>query len=531
MRQPSHASKRHASTNPNAPSRTRRTRGILRAHPSLTRSGLRLLRLVTRVVEAPYNAPVIKTKTIATLGPASSSETVVEQLIEAGIDVFRLNFSHGTLEDHAAAVKLIRKLADSHETALAIMGDLCGPKIRTGEIDEEHCLVNPGDMLIIERQPLIGNSRRISTTYAALVDEVQPDQRVLIDDGQIELLIESKTAEHVACRCIRGGILGTAKGVNLPDTELSTDALTAKDLIDVQWAIEQELDYLALSFVRDPRDLQRLRELLPADSCDMAIVSKIEKPQALEHLDAIIDASDAVLVARGDLGVEMPLTQVPLIQKDITRRCQSAGKPVIIATQMLQSMVDSSSPTRAEVSDVANAILDAADATMLSAETAIGEYPVESVLTMNSIAAEIEQYQQALAHDHDTHIEHRELRVASSLAHSARMLAQRLNPPLLAVWTQSGNSARILSKQRFSQPIVALTENPRTRNKLALNYGVIPILGPCPDNTLDMLNSLDRLLLDRGWVQREDLILVIAGTHFEHTGGNNALLIHRVGKP
>lgn len=473
---------------------------------------------------------MINTKTVATVGPAMASAEMLEKVLGAGVSVLRLNFSHGSLDEHERVLILIRRLAENRHTAVAVMGDLAGPKIRLGEVTADRSVVNTGDELAIQRQPIRGDNRRISTTYPRMIDEVQVGQRVLIDDGNILLKVERKTAEELICRCLHGGVLSDHKGVNLPDTTLSVPALTPKDLTDLAWAIEHQLDFVALSFVRHPDDLRDLKQRLRAAGSDVAVIAKIEKPQAIEHLDAIIDEADGILVARGDLAVEMEYEQVPPLQKDITVRCQRAGKAVIIATQMLQSMVNSPTPTRAEVSDVANAILDSADAVMLSAETAVGRFPAESVAYIQRIARETEAYQARLPRLYEPTVEHHDLPITAALAASARRLAERLNPPLVAVWTQSGSSAKLLSKHRFTQPIIALTENPRTLNKLALYYGVIPIRSTCPKDTGGMLAALDRILLDNRWVTPGDAIIVIAGTSFRHTGGNNALLIHKVGQ-
>ncbi len=477
---------------------------------------------------------MIKTKTIATVGPASSSADVLGRMIDAGIDVFRLNFSHGTLDEHKQVLDRIRAQAHERDTAIAIMGDLAGPKIRIGEVGSDPrsgagpCVIRRGDSLIIQRQSIVGDQRRLSTTWPDMLDDVQVGQRVLINDGHIQLRVEDKSTDEITCRCLHGGPLSSHKGINLPDTTLNVPALTPKDITDLAWAIEQQVDYLALSFVRHPDDVKALRERLNQAGSDIAIISKIEKPQAIEHLDDIIDQSDGILVARGDLGVEMELAEVPPLQKHITVRCQAAGKLVIIATEMLQSMVTSPTPTRAEVSDVANAILDTADAVMLSAESAIGEYPTKAVAVLQRICEKTEAYLNQSPQPPRETIEHRELKHTSFLAQSAKTLADRLDPPLVAVWTHSGNSARLLSKHRLKQPIIALTDNPRTLNKLALNYGVIPVSCPQPANTQAMLDQLDRTLIDNGWVKQGDTIIVIAGTRYQQTGGNNALLIHTV---
>jgi pyruvate kinase len=474
---------------------------------------------------------MIRTKTLATLGPATSSPEMIEALVAAGVDAVRLNFSHGTLEEHGRTLTQVRKVAAHLETPVAIVGDLSGPKIRIGRIDGTDAMLEQGASLVIQREPILGNATRLSTTFPALIDEAAVGDRVLINDGLIALVVEARRPDELHLRCLIGGLLSDHKGVNLPDTQLTIPALTDKDHQDAAWAIEQQLDYLALSFVRRADDVSDLRRILDGHCSDIQIIAKIEKPQAIDELDAIISAADGILVARGDLGVEMDLARVPILQKDMTRRCQAVGKPVIIATQMLQSMIDSPTPTRAETTDVANAVLDRTDAVMLSAETAVGRYPIESVQTMQRICSETEKYLDQVVpvamewHGQD------DLPITSSLASSARSLAESLRPPLLAVWTQSGASARLLSKQRFNCPIIALTEHSRTCNKLALHYGVTAVLTTCPPDTVAMLDCLDDILRARQWAREGDHVIVIAGTHFEHTGGNNALLIHEVGHP
>ncbi len=472
---------------------------------------------------------MIKTKTIATLGPASSAPEVLQALLEAGVDVVRLNYAHGTLEEHARALACTRELAARQDRAVAVLGDLAGPKIRIGMMDPQDRTLISGSTLVIQRQPILGTSSRLSTTHPGLIDQVAVGDRVLIDDGQILLTVCTVSADQITCYCSHGGLLSDHKGVNLPDSDLAVPALTDKDLRDLQWSIDHEVDYLALSFVRHPQDLRMLRERLRAAGSDIGVVAKIEKPQAVEHIQSIIEEADAVLVARGDLAVEMDHARVPALQKDITVRCLQSGKPVIIATQMLQSMVDSPTPTRAEVSDVANAILDSADAVLLSSETSVGHYPVEAVHWIQRTAAATEAYHARLPPPDPPQVHGTELEVTAAIAQCARTLARRLNPPLAAVWTHSGSSARLLSKHRFDQPIIALTQHPRTLGKLALYYGVRPVLATCPQTAAEMLQLLDGIVLQRGWAQPGDAIIVVAGTQFALTGGNNTLTIHRVG--
>ncbi len=480
-----------------------------------------------------YHALMIRTKTVATVGPATRSRDNLAALLDAGVDVLRLNFSHGTLAEHGAVLDQARSLALASDRAVAIMADLCGPKIRIGTIVGEKAIIVPGDTLVIQRGDINGSAERVSTNYPALIDEIRIHDRVLIDDGNIQLQVEVVRPDEVICRCTVGGELSNRKGVNLPDTPMSLPTLTPKDHTDLAWAIESQVDYVAVSFVRQASDIAYVRQLLREAGSDIHVLAKIETAQALDHLDDIIDQADGILVARGDLGVELELARVPLLQKDMTQRCRRVGKPVIIATQMLQSMVTAATPTRAETSDVANAVLDLADAVMLSAETAIGAHPMAAVETIQRICSATEAFQSNLQLDRRTEdrIEDRTLALTSHIALGAHVLAERIKPPLIAVWTCSGASARLLSKQRFNCPIVALTHDPRVRSKLALNYGVIPLCVECPDDPARMIRILDTELLATGLAEPGQPIIVIAGTHFAHTGHNNVLVVHQVGNP
>jgi len=472
-----------------------------------------------------------KTKIIVTIGPASCDEQTLTAFIEEGVDVLRLNFSHGTVSEHHQVLTNIRQVCQRTGAIVAVMGDLCGPKLRVGRIEGGRFTIEPGETITIQRQLDVGTRQRIGTNYPPLVDELEPQARIFIDDGNVRLRVVDKRADELVCTCELGGVIADHKGINLPDTALSTPALTHKDRADLEWAIANDLDYVALSFVRRPEDLQELRAILDERHSDIRVVAKIEKPQAIDHLSGIINEADAVLVARGDLGVEMDVARVPLLQKDITLRCQQVGKPVIIATQMLQSMIDSATPTRAEVSDVANAIFDAADAVMLSAESAVGKYPVQAVRMINRIARETEAFLArqpaaglgALAAPES-------LRVTSAVAHGASLVARELNAKLVAVWSETGNTARLLSKYRLPQPIVTLSPHERVCRQVAMNYGVIPVHAAQPANPEHMLRKLDELLTARGLAEPNDLILVIAGTQLHRPGATNNLLIHIVGR-
>ncbi len=347
---------------------------------------------------------MIRTKIVATMGPACGTVETLVRLFEAGVDVCRLNFSHGELGGHAVMLKLIREAAARFGQPVAILGDLGGPKIRLGKVADHDnsggMPIDVGDELIIQRESIVGQGRRVSTTYEQFVDDVQIGERVMIEDGLLRFVCTDKTASELRCNCTAGGILKSSKGINLPTSRVTVPSITDRDWECVDWAIDNDLDYLALSFVRKADDLKMLRWQLQRRHSPIHMIAKIEKAEALREIDQIIDAADGVMVARGDLGVEMDLAQVPIIQKDLVRKCRRAGKPVIVATQMLQSMIEQSSPTRAEVSDVANAIIDGADALMLSAETSVGKFPLLAVHTMTHVSEVTEEY---LANTEEVH--------------------------------------------------------------------------------------------------------------------------------
>lgn len=477
----------------------------------------------------PVTIHMIRTKFIATIGPASDSLETLGELLDAGVDVFRLNFSHGTLQQHALTYDRIRSVCRQRGMPAAVMADLCGPKIRVDPIEEDAFTLMPGDRIDIVSGHVVGDRTRISTNHPELVREVCVGHRVLIDDGAVRLRVEASLPDRLQCVCEVGGPVSTRKGINLPDSQLAMSALTAKDREDFAWAVQHGVDYVAMSFVRTAADLRELRELLPLSDDHCRLVAKIETVQAIEHLDEIIESTDVILVARGDLGVEMDLARVPLLQKEIARKCRLAGKPVIIATQMLQSMIESPTATRAEVSDVANAILDAADAVMLSAETSVGKFPVEAVRMLARIAEQTEDYLDRAAAS--TALDKNLLlpRVPTAVAHGANLLARDLDARLVAVWTQTGNTARLLSKCRLPMPVVGLSPDEHVCRRMAMYYGVIPVQLTREDEVLAMLADVDAMLLERGFASRGDMIVVIAGTRLLQVGSTNALLIHLVG--
>ncbi|MBN1344660.1 MAG: pyruvate kinase [Phycisphaerae bacterium] len=471
---------------------------------------------------------MIKTKILATIGPACNDDETLAEMFDAGLDAARLNFSHGSLADHMVALERVRRIARQRGVPVAVVGDLCGPKIRVGRVVADACELLAGQGIVIQRDECDGTAERIGTNHPAVVDDVAVGDPILIDDGLIRLRAKAKTADEIECEVEIGGTLRGNKGINLPDTAVSTPSLTDKDLADLDWAITHELDYVALSFVRDPDDIYELRRQLKERQCEMGVIAKIEKPQAVQHIDEIIEHSDAVMVARGDLGVEMDAARVPLIQKDIVLRCQRASVPVIIATQMLQSMVDSPVPTRAEVSDVANAILDGADVVMLSAETSIGRHPAQAVATMNRVARETEEFLARTSALREHRLATSSLRVTWAVVHGAEVLARQLGANLVAVWTESGFTARLLSKRHLPQTIVGLSSNERTCRRMGLLYGVRPLLATRPTVDSEMLMQLDKALDEQGLASSGDLIVVVSGTHLHEPGATNALLIHLV---
>lgn len=473
---------------------------------------------------------MIRTKIVATVGPASESAETIGELIEAGVDVLRLNFSHGTLDQHGRVLERIQSVRRSAGESVAVMGDLCGPRIRLDRIEGDAVEIRRGDRIDLVREHIVGSVSRLSTNQPEMIDRVAVGHRVLIDDGQVCLRVASSSSDCLSCTCEAGGTLGTRKGVNLPDSDMAFPPLTDKDKLDLTWALEAGIDYIALSFVRSGADVTALRDCMRESGPVCPIIAKIETPQAIDHLDEIIASADAVLVARGDLGVEMDATRVPLLQKEITRRCQRAGKPVIVATQMLQSMVHSATPTRAEVSDVANAILDSADGVMLSAETSVGAHPVASVRMMNRIAAQTEAYLADSGAFSRMDAEATAKPVTTAVAHGANLLARELAAKVIAVWTEQGETVRLLGKCRPNRPVVGLSPEASICRRMSLYYGVVPVCAARPKQSAAMLRAVDEILLSRKLAAVGDLIVVVDGTRLEGAGATNALLIHLVGQ-
>jgi pyruvate kinase len=472
---------------------------------------------------------MIKTKIIATLGPACDQKETIKPMIDNGVDIFRLNFSHGTLDAHAQLLENLNAVRAEHRHTTAVMGDLCGPKIRIGRIQPDGEILEAGDEVCIIHSEEEGNVNRFGTNYESFSKDVEVGHRVFIDDGQIALRVIRKDKEQTVCEVLVGGPLHSRKGINLPDTNVSIPSITERDWECVDWAIQHKVEFLALSFVRSSDEINQLKDYLNKAETDIKVVAKIETPQALTHLESIIKASDAVLIARGDLGVEMDLAEVPVIQKRITQSCRSLGKPVIVATQMLQSMIDSPVATRAEVSDVANAIMDLTDAVMLSGETSVGKYPLKAAQTIGRIARVTEEYLQQDEPTRHKTITKDELVLTAAIARSIDQIVDDISAKLVAVWSQTGTTVRLLSKERLNVPILALSSDQRTCNRMSLLYGVIPRCQPMPEDNNKFTQIVDNFIINRKWAQVGDKIVLLTGQPIGTAGATNAVIVHTVG--
>lgn len=464
-----------------------------------------------------------RTKIVCTLGPSTTSIDSIRGLAEAGMNVARLNFSHGTHHDHAQRIAVVRQVSKEMGKPISVLGDLQGPRIRIGSL-ERSIYMTPGDDVVLVREGQ-QSPGEIPVTYTALADDIKVGDRILIDDGLIELVTLEVAGGKVKARVIHGGEVKSNKGMNLPGVNVSAPSITEKDILDIQFAIEHEIDYLALSFVRTARDIEMLRSMLPND---LQIVAKIEKDAAMVEIEAIIEASDGVMVARGDLGVELPFEEVPVAQKTIIAVANRMGRPVITATQMLESMITNPRPTRAEVSDVANAILDGTDAIMLSAETAAGAYPRLAVEAMSRIIREVEQHPpQRDFRDRrkaPQGIVNTEVAIAAATVAAVRML----DAPLVVVITQSGFSARIVSSHRPPVPILVLTDNQRTFQRLQLLWGVIPHLVESRPSYTEMAQLGKPLTVELGLAKPGDRVIFTAGHPFGVPGTTNLLKVEVV---
>ena len=469
-------------------------------------------------------AYVPRTKIVCTLGPASATDDAIKGLIEAGMNVARLNFSHGTHSQHLETIAMVRRCAKELDCPVAILGDLQGPRIRVGDINGT-IHVEPGEDLVLVHEGL-EREGEIPITYDHLADDVHVGDRILIDDGLIELLAMEVNPPRVKARVVHGGPINPHKGLNLPAVHVSAPSITEKDIADVKFAVSQDLDYLALSFVRRARDIEELRTMLPKT---VLIVAKIEKDVALANIGSIIEASDGVMVARGDLGVELPFEEVPSAQKRIISLANQLQRPVITATQMLESMIENPRPTRAEASDVANAILDGTDAVMLSAETAAGAYPRLAVEAMRRIISEVERHPPAvMTRRSDKRDVNSAISTEAAIAAATTAAVGMLHAPLVVVFTKSGFSARVVSAHRPGVSILVLTDQPRTYRQLALVWGVIPVLVPHCENYDEMMARAKDAVVEKNLASKGDRIIVTAGVPFDVPGTTNLLKVETV---
>ena len=450
-----------------------------------------------------------KTKIITTIGPASQNIDVLRKLYEAGMDVVRLNFSHGSYDQHKETIECIRKTSELVGEPIPILMDLCGPKLRIGEV-EDNVVLKEGDIIFITTKEIKGNKDRISTNYDKLLEDIQPEEFILIDDGLLKLKVLEVNSKEAKCEVIYGGPLKSKKGINLPGVKMSIPSITEKDKRDLEFGLSQGADFVALSFVRSHTDILELRELMNKLGYSKPIVAKIEKPEAIKDLNAIIRETDMAMVARGDLGVELNTEEVPLLQKLIIERCNYYGRPVITATQMLESMINSPRPTRAEASDVANAVLDGTDAVMLSAETSVGLYPVETVKTMDNIIRKIEEKRKPLK-DFTFTLKDENYHLIDGMSKSACQLANDIKASAILVVTRTGRTAKLLSRYRPNTPIIAFTDSIDVIKQLNLVWGVKAeqIHGFADTDTT--LNNIKEHAHKLGLVRKGDLVIFVAG--------------------
>ena len=468
-----------------------------------------------------------RTKIVATLGPASQSANLIRSLIGAGMNVARLNFSHGDHSEHRATMECIRAVSAELGVPVGILQDLQGPKIRTGPIVQAPLKLLTGRSFTITTRTVPGTELLVSTTFRSLPGEVKPGDRILLADGAVELRVVDTTSDAVNCQVVQGGTINSQAGINLPGVSISAPSLTEKDIEDLQFGLELGVDFVALSFVRRPEDVIRAKQLIAAAGKAVPVIAKLEKPEAIQRLAEILAVSDGVMIARGDLGVELSAEAVPFLQKQIIAAANRQGIPVITATQMLESMIDHPRPTRAEASDVANAIFDGTDAVMLSAETAIGRFPIEAVAMMDRIAAEADQHFGAFGHQVGPVVGPRVF--AEVIAEAAKTSVTRLNASAVVARTRSGFTARLVSKFRPNAPILAATADLTVARQLSLVWGVVPIVVPNLGTLGDLTAQIDAGEFASGYISAGDTIVLTGSTLLTpHPGETNSLQVHRV---
>ncbi|MET0424131.1 MAG: pyruvate kinase [Actinoplanes sp.] len=465
-----------------------------------------------------------RVKIVCTMGPATSTPERMLGLVEAGMDVARMNFSHGSHEDHQKVYDLIRSAAAETGRAVAVLADLQGPKIRLGKFANGPHTWATGDLVTITSEEILGTPDRVSCTYKKLPQEVKAGDRLLIDDGKVAVEVTAVEGNDIRCLVVEGGPVSNNKGVSLPNVAVSVPAMSEKDAEDLRFALGLGVDLVALSFVRSPDDIKLVHEIMTEEGRTVPVIAKVEKPEAVEHLEAIVLAFDGVMVARGDLGVELPLDQVPLVQKRAVQLCRENAKPVIVATQMLDSMIENSRPTRAEASDVANAVLDGTDAVMLSGETSVGKYPVLTVTTMAKIVTTTEGGEipvPRLQHDPRTH--------GGALTVAASQIARNIGAKALVAFSQTGDTVRRLSRLHCELPLYAFTPVPAVRDQLAMSWGVETFLTDFVEHTDDMFRQVEDKMLGLGLAKPGDYVVVVAGSPPNAPGSTNTLRVHQLG--
>ncbi|MGW7403723.1 pyruvate kinase [Streptomyces sp. NPDC054833] len=471
-----------------------------------------------------------RAKIVCTLGPATDSYDQIKALVEAGMDVARFNLSHGSYAEHEERYQRVRKAADESGRSVGVLADLQGPKIRLGRFAEGPVLLERGDSFVITVEPgAEGDRNQCGTTYSGLAADVTPGERVLVDDGKVCLEVTSVDGPRVHTVVVEGGMVSDHKGLNLPGVAVSVPALSEKDEADLRWALRTGCDVIALSFVRSGKDVEDVHRIMDEEGRRLPVIAKVEKPQAVEAIDDIVAAFDGLMVARGDLGVEMPLEQVPIVQKRAIKLAKRNAKPVIVATQMLDSMIDNSRPTRAEASDVANAVIDGTDAVMLSGETSVGKYAVETVRTMARIVEAAEE--DILAKGLSPLTERNKPRTqGGAVARAAAEMGDFLSAKFLVAFTASGDTARRLSRYRSPIPLLAFTPEQATRSQLSLTWGVETFLGPHVGSTDAMVDQVDELLLKYGRCQKGDIVVITAGSPPGVSGSTNMVRVHHIGE-
>ena len=466
-----------------------------------------------------------RAKIVCTLGPSTSSPERIRDLVRAGMDVARLNFSHGTHEQHERAYRLVREAADAEGRAVGILADLQGPKIRLGVFADGPEEWATGETVRITTEDVEGIHDRVSTTYAGLADDVRPGESLLVDDGNVALSVTGVEGRDVVCEVLEGGTVSDHKGISLPETAVSTPAMSDKDEADLRFALGLRVDMIALSFVRSPADAELVHKIMDEFDCRLPVIAKLEKPEAVDALEAVVLAFDAVMVARGDLGVELALEDVPLVQKRAVQIARENAKPVIVATQMLESMIHNYRPTRAETSDVANAVLDGSDAVMLSGETSVGAYPIGTVRTMARIVEATEAGPASVPP-----LQHVPRTQRGVVTTAARDIGERLNARALVAFTRSGDTVRRLARLHTRLPVLAFTPVPAVRSQLTLSWGIETFLVPWEETTDAMIRRVDASILDIGRFAAGELVVIVSGSPPGTAGKTNLLRIHRLGE-